>query len=481
MLLLALPVALAAGFDAGGYLRVMARPDLQGGDGRLGLWNLTGRLMNESPYAVLDLRYDVLEPAPGTQAPWTSLHARVEGGAIAGASADGSLAGLRLSRAYALAGNLGIPHTSFQVGTLDQVFGDLALYDMRPASVLAGSVGAAMHWTRDRAEVVVGIGDAGFALHGLNYSAVLNPGFTARQGFGDHVEVGVGGEWLWEPGTAGNVNSPYQTSGMDYEDWVRGEVVSGFLAENPGLEDFFPDPSRRSAASGAAIAYLGFGDVGPLRWNAAYARLERRPPAGPTTEPLGDGFVDLYVADFTDERFGLVIGNEIRLASKSERLDLVWGVLYGDDWDLDNDIVPSDFDRSYASTVLRGQVAATPAVALLAETSFAREWSRNGNQWREHADSIFAGAEGLPDTRGLETGDTDTRRTWQGKVGPVLSPLGPGVWSRPSLRLLYGVQYSNVNVAFGNAFVDTVDLNNAFGNVEIHWHHLVALEAEAWF
>ena len=85
--LLALSVAHAGNVDIGGYFRVMARPDLQGGNGRLGYWNLYGRLLNEGPYGMIDLRYDVLAPEPGSDAPWTSVHARVEGGSIANAAA----------------------------------------------------------------------------------------------------------------------------------------------------------------------------------------------------------------------------------------------------------------------------------------------------------------------------------------------------------------------------------------------------------
>jgi hypothetical protein len=117
----------------------------------------------------------------------------------------------------------------------------------------------------------------------------------------------------------------------------------------------------------------------------------------------------------------------------------------------------------------------------LGETSLAKEVSTNGNAFREHADSIFANTEGQPDTRGLERGDTDTRHTWQGKTGFVINPLGPGIYTRPSLRLLYGLQYSNQNNAFGNTFVESVDQYNEFGNVERHWHQVLALETEAWF
>ena len=88
---------------------------------------------------------------------------------------------------------------------------------------------------------------------------------------------------------------------------------------------------------------------------------------------------------------------------------------------------------------------------------------------------------GQTNNRGLEFGDTDTRYTWQGKGGFVLNPLGIGIFTRPSLRILYGTQYSNQNNAFGNQFVETLDQYNVFGNVEQHWHHVLAMETEVWF
>ena len=115
------------------------------------------------------------------------------------------------------------------------------------------------------------------------------------------------------------------------------------------------------------------------------------------------------------------------------------------------------------------------------QSSIAQEVSRNDKNIREHEDSIFANTDGLPDSRGLEFGDRDTRITWQGKAGLVFNPLGPGIFSRPSLRLLYGLQHSNQNNAFSNHFVTTLDQYNEFGTVEQHWHQVLALEAEAWF
>ncbi|MCB9683080.1 MAG: hypothetical protein H6733_16570, partial [Alphaproteobacteria bacterium] len=217
------------------------------------------------------------------------------------------------------------------------------------------------------------------------------------------------------------------------------------------------------------------------RWNAIHASFERRAPQRKTTETFDGEDYDIYVASLTDQRFSLFVGNEMQLQLLPDRWDLVWGAVYGRDWDLDNTVSPTEFDRWYASAVLRTQVYMTPTVHLLLETSLAREHSTQGNLWRNHGDSIFASTGGLADTRGLENGDADTRDTWQGKGGFVLNPFGPGIYVRPSLRLLYGVQYSTQSNAFGNAFVDDVSELNDFGAWETHWHHIVALEAEAWF
>ena len=133
------------------------------------------------------------------------------------------------------------------------------------------------------------------------------------------------------------------------------------------------------------------------------------------------------------------------------------------------------------STVLRGQVYMTDHLHLLIEGSAAQEKSKNGNLFREYADSIFTNTDGVSDARGLEYGDRDVRYTFQGKGGLVLNPMGQGIFNRPSLRLLYGIQYSSQNNAFGNRFVETLDQYNEFGNVEQHIHQLIALETEAWF
>ena len=481
--LLAADATPAGNVDIGGYFRVMARPDLQGGNGRLGYWNLYGRLLNEGPYGMVDLRYDVLAPEPGSDAPWTSVHARVEGGSIANADpGNGSLSLFRLSQVYVKSGNVLLNDVTWQLGTLEYFFGDLGLYDIRPATLFFQTVGLSALYRTDQLELLLGLGDSGYAVHGLRYDAIPTGGGAIRVRPGKHLELGVGGEYKLERGVAGSVNAPYQTPDVAYEDWVRGEVVDRYLQEyGDDLIDYFPDAVPRTGRSYAVIGQVGFGGAGPLRWNNLFVRWERLHPERSSFEDgLGEP-IEIWVHDFTDQRTQFVLGDEAQLSLVPRRLDLALAGLYGNQWDLDNQIAPSDFDRTYLSGVLRLQAYATDTVHFLVESSLAREWSRNGNRYREHADSLFANAGGQSDSRGLEWGDADARRTWQGKGGIVLNPLGPGIFARPSLRILYGVQYSNQNNAFGNAFVETIDQYDDFGNVEQHWHHLLALEAEVWF
>ena len=482
-LLLLLPgPAFAVGADVGGYLRVMTRPDFQGGDGKLGYWNLYGRLLNEGPYGTLDLRLDLLEQQPGTNAPWTSVHMRVEGGSLGNSDAsNGSLAAWRMSQAYIQAGNVLIEDVTWQFGTLDYYFGDLGLYDMRPAQIFFETVGASARYEAGRVELLGGFGDSGYALKGSAYNVVLTTGGAIRVRPVDGLELGLGGQFLHEPLVQGNRYAPHQTPDVSYEDWLRGEVVLRYDEAHPLELLDFPDPLPTRANSYKAIGYLGFGGFGPLVWNNFFASYQRLHPEGPSTEVYEGTEYTIYVKELTDQRQVLTLGDEMQLRLVPGRLDLVLGGLYGDHKDGDNDLVPTDHDRRYWSTVGRAQLYASDTVHFLVESSYANEWSRNGNRYREHSDSIFANTAGVPDAQGWEVGDSDTRRTWQGKAGIVLNPLGPGVYTRPSLRLLYGTQYSNQNNAFGNSFVESLDQYDDFDTVEQHWHHVLALETEAWF
>ncbi len=468
--------------DVGGYFRVMARPDLQGGNGRLGFWNLYGRLLNEGPWAALELRIRLLDSRPGAREPWARVHFKLEGGAVANAeTSNGRFGEYRLSQLYAEAGNVLLPNTTWRIGTLDHWFGDLGLYDFKPAQIFFETLGVSGKWNHGPAEWVLGIGDSGFFIRGLEYSPILTLGTTLRLSFGKHFEVGVGGQLQYEPKVDGNRFAPHVTAGVEYEDWLRGEVVETFVEDNPGEQDYFPRPEGRSSTSGKAIGYLGFGNLGPLRWNSAYVNFSHLHPENFTEETYDGREFTIYVTDLTDRRFSLIVGNEAQFEIVPGRFDAVWGLVYGDHWDEDNDIAPSDHDRWYFSTVLRLQAYLSPVFHVLVEGSFAREVSRNGNAYRNHGDSIFENTDGVSDTRGLEYGDSPIRTTAQGKAGVVLNPVGPGIYSRPSLRILYGLQWSSQNQAWGNSFVQTLNQFDEFGAYESHLHHVIAIEAEAWF
>lgn len=470
--------------DVAGYVRVMTRPDFQGGDGRLGYWNLYGRLLNEGPYAALELRVDMLEARPGSTDPWSDVHIRVEGGSVEDADAGGgSLALFRMSQLYTQAGNITGERVVWRIGTLESTFGDLGLYDMRPAQLLFDTVGGQASIGLGRVDLVIGAGDAGYAIKGgAEYNTVPTAGATARlRVVPSHLELGGGLQGYYEPPVAGSRNAQYQTPGITYEDYVRGEFLLNYTEANPAGAGQLPLPQPRDAASLKAVGYLGFGGIGPLRWNNAFLSYQKLHPDPTYVETFNGVPTTLYVHDLTDERSILMFGDEAQLRIVPDRLDVVLGGLVGIHRDGDNQIAPSDFDRSYGSVVGRAQAYVTPTVHILGETSWAREKSMNGATYRNHYDSIFTGTDGAQDARGLEYGDSDTRTTWQGKGGIVLNPLGPGVYVRPSLRLLYGIQHSTQNNAFGNGFVSDLDQYNQFGNVERHWHQVLALETETWF
>lgn len=473
--------AQASPVSVGGYMRVMTRPDLQGGSGTLGYWNLYGRLLNERSYASLDLKMDLL-PDQQNGLPWTKLYTRLEGNSIGGAdSQNGSLQNFRLSQAYLLSGNVGIRNVQWRLGTQESFFGDMGLYDMRPAEIFWGVVGISARHLTERTELILGAGDSGYTQFGSNYNTIFTGAGTFRYRPINGLEFGFGGRYNFEKGTKGNRNSPYVTPNISYEDFLRGEVVQNYMQENPYQAIEFPDPVLRDSSSYKAVGYIGFGGFGPIIWNNFYATYEKLHPEKMQQETYQGQSYDIFITDLTDERTLLLLGNEIQMKIIPRRLDIAWGVLYGDQRDEDNNLAPSDFDRIYKSTVLRSQIYIRPTFHLLLESSIASEYSRNGKAFREHADSIFANTDGISNTRGFEYGDTDTRITWQGKGGIVLNPTGMGIFARPSLRFLYGSQYSNQNNAFGNSFVETVNQYNDFGNVEQHWHHLFAVETEAWF
>ena len=192
--------------------------------------------------------------------------------------------------------------------------------------------------------------------------------------------------------------------------------------------------------------------------------------------------VTIYTKALTDQRYQATVGDEAQLTIIPGRLDVALAGLFGWRRDHDNTIAATEDNEIFCSAVLRAQAYLTPTFHFLGETSLAREHSLQGNLWRAHYSSIFTSTKGLANSDRLEFGDLDTRDTWQLKAGFVLNPTGTGIFTRPSLRLLYGLQWSNMHNAFGSGFVQTLDQFNVFAEqADRRWHQVISLEAETWF
>lgn len=485
-------------FSAGGYFRIAARPDFQGGKSQLGLWNISGRLMNEATWAALDMRLQLIKASPGTNEVWTSLHAKVEGGSAHAADLlNGSLGSFALTQLYAKAGNVLIEDVVWQVGTLDYYFGDLGLYDMKFAEIFYETIGLSATWSHKKADLLIGIGDSGYLKKQHGYNTVLTFGVATRVRPVDGFEFGLGAELFYEPSMKGSENGPHQTKfqekdGVSYENFIRQNVIETFANQYgtnyPLVETEYPEPTETDAFSFKLVGYVGFGNMGPLKWNNLFFNFLRKHPESYYFENFQGRDYRIYNKEWTDERYEFNIGDEISFELVKNRFDLTVAGIFGYHFDKDDTISASERNRMIGSVVARGQVYITPTVHFLAETSYAHEKSLNGNLWQEHPRSIRQSSNGESDPLGLEYGDLDNRQTWQGKLGFVLNPGGAGIFARPSLRLMYGVQYSNAHDAFPNSNTDLVDITNEFFGQDTldqlearHWHHVIAIEAEAWF
>jgi hypothetical protein len=410
------------------------------------------------------------------------VNARIEGGSFAGADANGgNLSNFRATQLFVEAGNILLDRTTWRVGTLDYYPGDLGLYDFRPVEIFSDTVGVSAFYHGDWIDLLAGMGDAGYDVRGAQYDTIFSGGFWLKARPDPHFESGLGFQALYEPSIPGNRYAPYATPSIDYADYLRGEVAQHYFHDNP-REDQLPLPQARSSTSWKLFGYFGFGRIGPLRWSNLYGHVIRLHPLSFATETYLGQTYTLYLHDLTDRRYDIQIGNEMQLTLVPDLLDAAWGVLYGRNLNRANAAGAGEDNRAYASTVLRLQTYATENVHFLFETSLAQEKSLNGNLYREHVDSVFTSTDGLSDPRGLQYGDTDTRNTWQGKAGIVFNPAGRGIYNRPSLRLLYGLQYSNAQAAYANTFSSSLSQDQQFPQpTERHWHSVLALEAEGWF
>ncbi|MFN7142480.1 MAG: hypothetical protein ACK4YP_01790 [Myxococcota bacterium] len=415
-----------------GYFRVMARPDLVGGDGRLGTSPFYGRLLNEGPWGLLDVKQPLVGEE-GADAPWGDLRFRVEGGSVAGGDpTNGNLLGFRLSMLHLHAGNLGPAGVEWRIGTLETTFGDLWLYDARPSQMLVDVLGASAAWKVGKTEFLVGAGDAGYSLRGARYHTVLSGGGSVKHGLGEHVVVGLGGQAWYEPRDE-DPDALRDTPGVDvgawYGDraaWARGHADVALGEPVPGL-------------AWKVVAHVGVADVGVIKAARLQAIALRKLPEPPAVEDVDGKEVRVGAASRTDARHEYVLGSEVEL--ELGPVEVAWGAILDHRVDPDDPKGRGGGNRTGVSTVVRAQAPIVPVVSLLVETSLARERARNA----------------------------DVKDTWQGKGGVVIVPGGPGMGSRPALRLLYGAQWSSLPDAWPGSPTGS------------RWHHLVSAEAEAWF
>ncbi len=213
-----------------------------------------------------------------------------------------------------------------------------------------------------------------------------------------------------------------------------------YVLANPGQEDLFPQAGGRVADSAApyrVIGYLGFGKLGPLRWNNTFFSYKRLAPDQSYVETHAQGRdYTIYVADLTRDRYQLVIGNEMQIRIIPDRLDAVWGVLYGNNTDYSNTIQASQTNSIYYSTVLRLQLYLTRTVHLLFEGSLAQEKSKNGNASSAITTTSMLSEHGRHQLRHPAASSTATdplRNTMPIKGGIVFNPTGLGnmyAWRR---------------------------------------------------
>lgn len=469
-------------FSAGGYFRIMTRPGLQGGNGQLGYSDLYGRLLNEGPYGHLELNLNVLQNDTRPDAPWAQVHVRLEGGSFGDADPNmGNLSQFRVSQMYVRAGNVLLDHVTWRLGTQWEYPGDIGLYDQRPAELFYDTLGLSADYQKGKLELLLVVGDAGYGILGPQYSTILTGGGWLRLHFSKGFEAGVGGQFRYEPEVKGDQYAPYSTPGLTYDAYIRGEVAKDFLEAHPGQEDLFPRPEATSSNSWKLVGYVGFGGFGPIQWDNFYVNFAKQQPKSFTTETYQGRKYTIYIKSLTDQRYQLNALNQLDFTVLPGKLDGAWAMWFNYSLDKDNTIAPSDDNQWFFSTVLRMKYYLTRTVHLLVAGSAAHEHSLNGNRYRDHLDSIFQNTSGVPDDRGLEMGDSPNRNTYQLKAGVTLNPTGLGIFARPEIRLLYGLQYSTQQAAYGNGFVNDLQQYNYFLGAERHWHSVIAIEAEGWF
>jgi len=454
------------------YFRAMARDDLGNNSATLGWWPLYGRLLNETPWLMAETGY------------------------------QGDLSNYKFTQMYFETENVLLKSLTTQTGSLWYNMGYIGIFDMYVSQVFWETIGFRAGQKIKSMEYFIGIGNSGYYLH--NEKTNVN-GSYSKQGYNSvptvgalfkykkkklgifkYIKTGLSGMFLYERKNENNPTAPHQTTDLTYEEIIRGKTLENFLLARPGQEDFFPGPTATSASSYRFTAWLGFAmkKFGPvkLNWNDLSIQYVKKHPLTAITETYNNISKDIFISEFTDEKYSFMIVDEMQWTFIPQYLDVTIGLLFGYSWDEDNTFRPDDDNRILFSAVIQPHYYITEYLHALFEISYAREKSTIGNRYREHFDSIMSNTAGVPDNDGLEWGDTDTKHTWQFKFGPMINPKGRGIYNRPSIRLLMGIQYSNVHAAYGNSYIESLERKNIWNNrQDSHWHYMFSAEVEHWF
>ena len=106
-------------------------------------------------------------------------------------------------------------------------------------------------YKNDKTELLLVLGDAGYNIRNNLYDTILVAGGGGELPVLGPLQVGIGGEFRFEPQVSGDRNAPYFTPGVSYEDYVRGEVMKHFLQEHPRPGELLPNPWRPTPTAGS--------------------------------------------------------------------------------------------------------------------------------------------------------------------------------------------------------------------------------------
>ena len=281
--------------SAGGYFRLQAFTDFQGGNGQLGLSPLGcgvggpciyGRLMNEGPDLILEMRYLMIGSDKTPDTPWAALVLRAEGESFLGTdSGNGNLSNYAITRFAVDAGNLLLQNVTWRIGVLWYEPNNLGLYDMFLDDLFYGVMGASAFYKTPTLDLLVGIGDEGWQLLGSHYNTVyhgrwlgaLAPEQPLRARRRRAVRLRARQPGQPERAVADSRRQlPASTTSRPRS------RASTRRTRSPGT--LFPNPTPTSAENWKAVGYLGFGKLGPLDWNSFYIHYMRKPPLTNYTE-----------------------------------------------------------------------------------------------------------------------------------------------------------------------------------------------------